>query len=94
MGSGHHQHLGTYTDGRIFRHDTTQPWSDGKNPALLTTLGPTHTQDGPLAWATSGGRTYFGTVPKYGVRGDGLSIIDSATATPGSSATPSRASRS
>lgn len=82
VASGHHQYLGTYTDGRIFRHDPTQPWSDGTNPTLLTTLGPSHAQDRPLAWAISSGRTYFGTVPKYGLRGGGLGIIDEASSTP------------
>ena len=79
---GKYQYIGTYTEGRIFRYDTTQPWVDGTNPALVTTLGPTHRQDRPLAWATSGTRTFFGTIPKYGVLGGVLGIFDGDSGTP------------
>jgi outer membrane protein assembly factor BamB len=76
------QYLGTYTDAGIFRYDTTKPWIDGVNPAKIATLGPTHQQDRPLAWATSGGRVFFGTVPRYGVLGGALGIIDDDTSAP------------
>ena len=79
---GKYQYIGTYTEGRIFRYDTTQPWVDGTNPALVTTLGPTHRQDRPLAWATAGSRTFFGTIPKYGVLGGVLGIFDGDSGTP------------
>ena len=69
VSSGPYEFFGTYTGARIFRYDTRQPWLDGKNPALVAHLGPTWGQDRPLAWATSTGRTYFGTVPRYGLRG-------------------------
>ena len=79
---GKYQYIGTYTEGRIFRYDTTQPWVDGTNPALVATLGPTHHQDRPLAWATAGARTFFGTVPKYGVLGGTLGIFDGDSGAP------------
>lgn len=79
---GKYQYIGTYTEGRVFRYDTTQPWVDGTNPALVTTLGPTHRQDRPLAWATAGSRTFFGTIPKYGVLGGVLGIFDGDSGTP------------
>ena len=76
------QYLGTYTDAGIFRYDTTRPWSDGSNPAKIATLGPTYQQDRPLAWATSGSRVFFGTVPRYGVLGGTLGIIEGDTSAP------------
>ncbi|GAB3067192.1 hypothetical protein [Pedococcus soli] len=79
---GKYQYIGTYTDGRVFRYDSTQPWVDGTNPALVTTLGPTYRQDRPIAWATSGTRTFFGTIPKYGVLGGVLGIFDGDSGTP------------
>ena len=79
---GRYQYIGTYTDGRIFRYDTLAPWVDGTNPALVTTLGPTYRQDRPLAWATAGSRTFFGTIPKYGVLGGVLGVFDGDTGTP------------
>ena len=82
MEHGTFQYLGTYTDGKIFRYDATQPWVDGSNPRLLTSMGSSYRQDRPLAWATAGTRTFFGTIPKYGVLGGVLGIIDSDSATP------------
>lgn len=76
------QYLGTYTDAQIFRYDTTQPWVDGTNPRLVTALGPTHQQDRPLAWATAGARTFFGTIPRYGLLGGALGIFSSDTSAP------------
>lgn len=67
--SGPHEFFGTYTGARIFRFDTRRPWVDGQNPALVAHLGPSYAQDRPLGWASSSGRTYFGTVPRYGRRG-------------------------
>ncbi|HET7399828.1 MAG TPA: hypothetical protein VFJ94_15025 [Intrasporangium sp.] len=80
--NGRFQYIGTYTDGKVFRYDTTQPWVDGTNPKLISVLGPTYKQDRPLAWASAGTRTFFGTIPKYGVLGGALGIIDNETATP------------
>ncbi|KQU69240.1 hypothetical protein [Phycicoccus sp. Root101] len=79
---GKYQYIGTYTDSRVFRFDTTQPWSDGTNPSLVATLGTSHGQDRPLAWATAGSRTFFGTVPKYGLLGGALGIFDNDTSAP------------
>ena len=66
VSNGHFDYFGSYTGARIFRRDSTQPWMDGENPRLLTTLGPTLGQDRPIAWATAGTRTVFGTIPQYG----------------------------
>lgn len=79
---GHYQYLGTYTDGKVFRYDTSQPWVDGSNPKLLTTLGTSERQDRPMAWASAGSRTFFGTVPKYGVLGGVLGIFDDDASAP------------
>ena len=79
---GKYQYIGTYTDSRIFRYDTTQPWVDGTNPALVATLGPSHQQDRPLAWATAGSRVFFGTVPRYGLLAGALGIFDNDDPTP------------
>lgn len=81
VSQGQYQFLGTYPRGRIFRYDSTKPWVDGQNPTLIADLS-TSLQDRPQAWATSGSRTFFGTVPAYGRRGGVLGVIDSPTATP------------
>lgn len=73
--------LGTYTNGKIFRYDTTQPWVDGSNPALVADVSG-QGQDRPQAWATAGPRTFFGMVPRYGVLGGHLGVIDTPTAAP------------
>ncbi|MER7073758.1 hypothetical protein [Terrabacter sp. NPDC000476] len=80
---GSFEYIGTYTGGNVFRYDTTKPWVDGSNPRLVASLGTSHKQDRPLAWATAGSRTFFGTVPKYGVRGGVLGYFtsDSSAAT-------------
>ena len=67
--SGPYEFFGTYTGARIFRFDTRRPWVDGQNPTEVAHLGPSYAQDRPLGWASSGGRTYFGTVPRYGRQG-------------------------
>ena len=79
---GKYQYLGTYTDARIFRYDTTQPWVDGTNPALVANLGTSHQQDRPLAWATAGPRVFFGTVPRYGILAGTLGIFENDNPTP------------
>ncbi len=76
------QYIGTYTGSKIFRYDPAAPWQDGTNPQLVAELGASHLQDRPLAWAASGPRTFFGTVPKYGTLGGVLGIIDHDGATP------------
>ncbi len=79
---GSFQYLGTYTGGKVFRYDTAKPWVDGSNPRLVASLGSSHRQDRPMAWATSGARTFFGTVPKYGVRGGVLGYFNGDTSAP------------
>lgn len=79
---GQYEFIGTYNAGKIFRFDTTKPWVDGANPTPVTVLGPTYHQDRPIAWASSGTRTFFGTVPEYGVLGGVLGILDSTTGQP------------
>lgn len=74
---GSFEYIGTYTGGNVFRYDTSKPWVDGSNPRLVASLGTSHKQDRPLAWATAGSRTFFGTVPKYGVRGGVLGYFNS-----------------
>lgn len=78
---GQYQFLGTYTRAKIFRYDTARPWVDGSNPAQLLDLS-SRAQDRPQAWATSGGSTYFGTVPGSGTLGGVLGIIGHPTAAP------------
>jgi hypothetical protein len=78
---GRYQFLGTYTGGKIFRLDPDAPWVDGQNPKLLAGYGPSG-QDRPLAWATSGDRTYFGMVPSYGKLGGSLGVIETPEAQP------------
>ena len=80
--SGKYQYIGTYNAGKIFRYDTSKPWVDGSNPELLTVLGTTYHQDRPMAWASSGSRTFFGTVPTYGQLGGVLGILDGDTGLP------------
>ncbi len=80
--NGQYEYIGTYTNSKIFRYDRSLPWSDGTNPRLIATLGDTSMQDRPLAWATSGERTFFGTLPKYGRLGGSLGIIDDNTSAP------------
>lgn len=41
-----------------------------------------HGQDRPVAWATAGPRTLFGTIPTYGEVGGGLGVIHSDQADP------------
>lgn len=79
--NGAYTYLGTYTGGNIFRYDVSKPWVTGSNPKLIAQT-KTSNQDRPYAWAISGQRTFFGTVPTYGHLGGSLGIIDSATATP------------
>lgn len=79
--NGKYAFLGTYVDSIIYRYDPTQTWKLGTNPVKIGNFGG-QGQDRPNAWATSGTRTYFGTVPKYGQLGGGLGIITSPTATP------------
>lgn len=81
IANGQYMFLGTYTGGKIFRYDTTQAWVDGTNPALVADLS-VEGQDRPQAWATAGSRTYFGTIPKYGLLGGDLGIIDTLTGAP------------
>ena len=76
---GSYQYLGTYTGSQIFRYDTTLPWADGTNPKLVSSLSATYQQDRPLAWATSGSRVFFGTIPKYGLLAGALGIFDNDT---------------
>ncbi|OAB86237.1 hypothetical protein AWH69_15205 [Janibacter melonis] len=76
---GRYQYLGSYTGSKVFQYDRTQPWVDGTNPRVIADLGGAYRQDRPRAWATAGDRVYFGTIPKYGVLGGGLGIIDSDT---------------
>lgn len=78
---GRYQYLGSYTGGTIFRYDRRQPWVDGTNPQLIASLA-SQGQDRPVAWATAGPRTFFGTIPTYGVLGGGLGIIESDGADP------------
>ncbi|HET7397097.1 MAG TPA: hypothetical protein VFJ94_01145 [Intrasporangium sp.] len=82
VSNGRFDFFGSYTSARLFRRDSTLPWVDGENPRLLATLGPTLGQDRPLAWATSGDRTVFGTVPQYGRLGGVLGWFDGADTTP------------
>ena len=79
---GAFEYIGTYTGGKVFRYDTSKPWVDGSNPRLVAALGTSHRQDRPMAWATAGSRTFFGTVPKYGVRGGVLGYFNSDTSAP------------
>lgn len=79
---GNVQYLGSYTDSKILRYDPAQPWVQGTNPQLLVNLGTSMQQDRPLAWASAGQRTYFGTVPRYGVLGGALGIIDNDSSLP------------
>lgn len=79
---GAYQYLGTYTGGQIFRFDTTKPWVDGSNPKMVASLGGSYQQDRPLAWATSGSRVFFGTIPKYGILSGAMGIFDSDSTTP------------
>ena len=79
---GSFQYLGSYTGGKVFRYDTTKPWVDGSNPRLVASLSTSHRQDRPMAWATSGARTFFGTVPKYGVRGGVLGYFNNDSSAP------------
>lgn len=78
---GPYQFLGTYTGAKIFRYDTRQEWVDGVNPELIADLS-SRGQDRPMAWATAGDRTFFGTVPGYGKLGGALGIIDTPTSVP------------
>lgn len=81
IANGPYQFLGTYTRSKIFRYDTRQEWSDGTNPELIADL-TSHDQDRPMAWATAGSRTFFGTVPENGKLGGVLGIIDTPTSGP------------
>ncbi|MEP6856084.1 MAG: hypothetical protein ABJA33_11480, partial [Pedococcus sp.] len=80
--NGRYEFFGTYPKGRIFRLDTTVPWKDRSNPRLVVDLGLQTDQDRPIAWATSGSRTFFGTIPDYGIRGGVLGWFDGAATTP------------
>jgi len=80
--NGRYQYFGTYPKSRIFRLDTTQPWADRTNPRLLADLGATTSQDRPIAWAASPSRTFFGTIPDYGIRGGALGWFEGTSARP------------
>ena len=75
IASGRYQYLGSYTGARILRYDVSRAWDDESNPEQIASLGSIQ-QDRPVAWATSGDRTYFGTVPKYGLLGGALGWMD------------------
>lgn len=80
--NGRYEFFGTYPKARIFRFDTTAPWRDRTNPRLVVDLGEQTDQDRPIAWAVSGARTFFGTIPDYGVRGGVLGWFDGSSTTP------------
>ncbi len=80
--NGRYQYFGTYPKSRIFRLDLTLPWKDRTNPRLVVDLGAHTDQDRPIAWATSGQRTFFGTVPGYGIRGGVLGWFDGSATKP------------
>ncbi|MBC9821926.1 hypothetical protein [Terrabacter sp. MAHUQ-38] len=69
-------YMGSYTGARILRYDPAQPWRAARNPVQVGSLGPSYLQDRPQAWAVDGSRTYFGTVPTYGVRGGAFGWVD------------------
>ena len=80
--NGRYQFFGTYPKGRIFRLDLTLPWKDRTNPQLVVDLGAQTDQDRPIAWATSGQRTLFGTIPDYGIRGGVLGWFEGSATQP------------
>ena len=82
VSNGRFDFFGSYTSARIFRRDSTLPWIDGENPRLLASLGPSLGQDRPIAWAATGDRTVFGTIPRYGRLGGVLGWFDGAATTP------------
>lgn len=88
IASGDLLYLGSYTGARLLRYDTSSPWAPSTNPLQVGSLGPSFHQDRPQAWAVDGSRTYFGTVPTYGVLGGAFGWIDGATSTPVSVRSP------
>ncbi|KQU68207.1 hypothetical protein ASC58_11615 [Phycicoccus sp. Root101] len=80
--NGRYEFFGTYPKSRIFRLDTTQPWKPRTNPRMVVDLGATTDQDRPIAWATAGRRTFFGTIPDYGIRGGVLGWFEGDATTP------------
>lgn len=76
-----YQFMGSYTGGKIFRYNPAQEWVDGSNPVMIAKTSDSG-QDRPIAWAKSGTRTFFGTVPTYGQLTGALGIIDTPTASP------------
>ncbi|WP_354587035.1 hypothetical protein [Janibacter sp. UYMM211] len=74
---GRYQYLGSYSGAKVFQYDRTREWVDGTNPKVIADLGGAAQQDRPRAWATGGDRVFFGTIPKFGVLGGGLGIIES-----------------
>ncbi len=82
VSNGRFDFFGSYTEARIFRRDSTQPWVDGENPRMLTKLGPSLGQDRPIAWTTAGSRTVFGTIPQYGRLGGVLGWFDGEETVP------------
>lgn len=80
--NGRFQYFGTYPKARIFRFDTTKPWKDRTNPRMVVDLGAETEQDRPIAWTASGARTFFGTIPDYGIRGGVLGWFDGNATSP------------
>lgn len=66
--------IGTYPGGRLYVHDTTEPWENGTNPAAPLTIG--HGQDRPVALASAGDVVAIGSVPDYGQLGGALTLLD------------------
>ncbi|MFC7625090.1 hypothetical protein [Microlunatus sp. GCM10028923] len=69
--------LGVYPHGKLYRYDTTQPWSSGVNPGAPVDLGSA--QDRPVALTPAGELTAVGSVPEYGQLGGALSLYDRAS---------------
>ncbi|KGN35682.1 hypothetical protein [Knoellia subterranea] len=80
--NGRYQFFGTYPKSRIFRRDITKAWEGRTNPRMLADLGAETDADRPIAWAAAGARTYFGTIPDYGIRGGTIGWFEGTSSTP------------
>jgi hypothetical protein len=72
-------YMGAYQYADICSFDTSKPISDATAYEMLIRLTTNYQQSRPFAWCNAGGKTFFGTVPEYGVLGGAIGSINTST---------------
>jgi hypothetical protein len=72
-------HMGSYQYADLSSFDTSKPISDPTAYKRLIRLTTEYKQSRPFAWCNAGGRTFFGTIPEYGILGGAFGYITPST---------------